>query len=84
MPNGRAIVIEMKTTDAHSIHLNTIAGYRRALIADGVISEELSSTLVVVGQQETDNIEAQTRRRPRRSTRRSGRLTPLTAGRRFV
>lgn len=60
-PNGKSILIEVKTTDAYSINLNTIAGYRKALIASGDISEENSSILLVVGRQETDNLEAQIR-----------------------
>lgn len=60
-PNGRAIVIEVKTTDAYSINLNTIAGYRRSLIDKGEIAEEASSILLVVGRQETENLEAQIR-----------------------
>ena len=60
-PNGRSIVIEVKTTDAYSINLNTIAGYRKTLIADGKIAEDVSSMLLVVGRQETDNLEAQIR-----------------------
>ena len=58
---GRAIVIEVKTTDAYSINLNTIAAYRKALIASNQIAEETSSILLVVGRQETDNLEAQIR-----------------------
>lgn len=60
-PNGRAIVIEVKTTDAYSINLNTIAGYRKSLIDRGEIAEETSSVLLVVGRQETENLEAQIR-----------------------
>jgi hypothetical protein len=60
-PNGRFILIEVKTTDAYSINLNTIAGYRKSLIASGDISEDTSSILLVVGRQETDNLEAQIR-----------------------
>ncbi len=60
-PTGRSIVIEVKTTDAYSINLNTIGGYRKALIANGELAEETSSMLFVVGRQETDNLEAQIR-----------------------
>lgn len=60
-PNGKSILIEVKTTDAYSINLNTIAGYRKSLIASGDISEDNSSILLVVGRQETDNLEAQIR-----------------------
>ena len=60
-PTGRAIVTEVKTTDAYSINLNTIAGYRKALIEKGEIAEDTSSILLVVGRQETENLEAQIR-----------------------
>lgn len=60
-PNGRSIVIEVKTTDVYSINLNTVAGYRRSLISEGEITEDTSSMLLVVGRQETDNLEAQIR-----------------------
>lgn len=60
-PNGHAIVVEVKTTDAYSINLNTIAEYRRTLLSSGSITEENSSVLLVVGRQETGNLEAQIR-----------------------
>lgn len=60
-PNGHSIVIEVKTTDAYSINLNTIADYRRTLVADGSIAEDTSSILLIVGRQETGNLEAQIR-----------------------
>jgi hypothetical protein len=59
--NSRAIVIEVKTTDAYSINLNTIASYRKSLIDKGEITEDTSSVLLVVGRQETENLEAQIR-----------------------
>ncbi len=60
-PSERPILIEVKTTDAYSINLNTIAGYRKALITNGELAEETSSMLFVAGRQETDNLEAQIR-----------------------
>jgi hypothetical protein len=60
-PNGQAIVVEVKTTDAYSINLDTIAEYRRALLADGTVNEDSSSILLIVGRQETGNLEAQIR-----------------------
>jgi len=60
-PNGHSIVIEVKTTDAYSINLNTIADYRRSLLVSGTVTEEASSILLVVGRQETGNLEAQIR-----------------------
>lgn len=43
------IVIEVKTTDAYRIRLNTLAKYRRELIKSGFLSEERSSILIIVG-----------------------------------
>jgi hypothetical protein len=59
--DGDQIVVEVKTTDAYRIDLNTIADYRRALIRKGDISEERSSILIVVGRQDTGDLEAQIR-----------------------
>jgi hypothetical protein len=56
-----ALVVEVKTTDAYRIDLNTVANYRRALIRDGKLSEEHSSILIVVGRQDTGDLEAQIR-----------------------
>lgn len=60
-PEGRRIVIEVKTTDAYRIDLNTVAGYRRALIKEKGWLEEDVSILIVVGRQDTGDLEAQIR-----------------------
>lgn len=60
-PSGHSIVIEVKTTDAYRIDLNVIAEYRRKLILDGNVTEESSSILLVVGRQDTGDLEAQIR-----------------------
>ncbi|HPH40206.1 MAG TPA: hypothetical protein PK274_08250 [Candidatus Fermentibacter daniensis] len=59
--NGHSIVVEVKTTDSFRIDLNTIANYRRDLIDAGSISEKSSSMLLVVGRQDTGDLEAQIR-----------------------
>lgn len=59
-PDGHAIVIEVKTTDAYRINLDTIADYRNRLIAEGRINHA-SSILIVVGRQDTGDLEAQIR-----------------------
>ncbi len=58
---GHAIVVEVKTTDAYRINLETIAGYRRALAKRGDIVEDQSSILIVVGREDTGGLEAQVR-----------------------
>ena len=60
-PGRDQIVVEVKTTDAYRIDLETIAGYRRALIEKGEITKEHSSILIVVGRQDTGDLEAQIR-----------------------
>ena len=59
-PGGYGVVVEVKTTDAYTISLGKISGYRSALIKDGKVSEN-SSVLVVVGRKDTDSLEAQVR-----------------------
>jgi len=60
-PDGHMVVIEVKTTDAYRIDLGTVANYRRELIGSGQVSEECSSILMVVGRQDTGDLEAQIR-----------------------
>ena len=60
-PDGHAIVAEVKTTDAYRLTLETVAQYRRDLIQRGDFTEEDSSILIVVGREETGEIEAQIR-----------------------
>jgi hypothetical protein len=57
---GRTIVVEVKTTDAYRINLDTIGDYRNELIRSGKITAE-SSVLLVVGRQDTGDLEAQVR-----------------------
>jgi len=60
-PENEAIVVEVKTTDAYRLDLEKVAEYRRALIANGTIEESTSSMLIVVGRQDTGDLEAQIR-----------------------
>ena len=59
--SGHSIVVEVKTTDAYRIDLNTVAQYRRVLINSGKALEASSSILLVVGRQDTGDLEAQIR-----------------------
>lgn len=56
----RSLVVEVKTTDAYRLSLDTVANYRVSLIKEGRISE-LSSVLIVVGRTDTGELEAQVR-----------------------
>jgi len=57
---GHAIVVEVKTTDAYNINLDTVAKYRNKLI-DAKKIPPSSSILVVVGREDTGGWEAQVR-----------------------
>jgi hypothetical protein len=59
-PSGHTIIIEVKTTDAYRINLDTIGGYRDELIGSGKLTVQ-SSILLVVGRQDTGDLEAQVR-----------------------
>ncbi len=60
-PDGHAAVVEVKTTDTYRIVLETVANYRRSLVAEGKIQEDRSSILIVVGREDTGELEAQIR-----------------------
>jgi hypothetical protein len=59
-PEGHSIIVEVKTTDAYRISLNTIAGYGAKLAQSGQIVTT-SSVLIVVGREDTGELEAQVR-----------------------
>ncbi|MFN8658167.1 MAG: hypothetical protein U0105_17655 [Candidatus Obscuribacterales bacterium] len=61
LPDGYCILVEVKTTDAYRIDLNKIAQYRRSLIVDNSMAAEASSLLVIVGREDTGDLEAQIR-----------------------
>lgn len=55
-----ALIVEVKTTDAYRLSLDTLAGYHRKLVEKGVCTPE-ASILIVVGRQDTGELEAQIR-----------------------
>jgi response regulator of citrate/malate metabolism len=59
-PDGHSIIVEVKTTDAYRISLDTIAGYRTRLEAAGQIGKA-ATMLIVVGRDDTGELEAQIR-----------------------
>ena len=59
--DGYNIVVEVKTTDAYRINLDTLTQYREKLIDQGKIEKEKSSILIIVGRQDTGDLEAQIR-----------------------
>ena len=58
---GFSIIAEVKTTDAYRLPIETVANYRRKLVAENKISEDNSSILIIVGREDTGEIEAQIR-----------------------
>lgn len=60
-PDGYSIVAEVKTTDAYRFPIETVASYRHRLVKAGRISEDMSSILVIVGREDTGELEAQIR-----------------------
>jgi len=60
-PDEHALVVEVKTTDAYRLDLETVAGYRRSLIRSGELADDTSSILIVVGREDTGGLEAQIR-----------------------
>lgn len=59
-PEKHHLVVEVKTTDAYSISLDTIAQYRKSLQDQDEIGNE-NSMLLVVGRYDTGQLEAQVR-----------------------
>lgn len=59
-PEGHHLVVEVKTTDAYSISVDTIERYRKSLSESGEIGES-NSMLLVVGRYDTGQLEAQVR-----------------------
>ena len=60
-PDDHSIVVEVKTTDAYRLPIQTVADYRRDLINVNRITRESSSIVVVVGREDTGELEAQIR-----------------------
>jgi hypothetical protein len=56
-----SLIIEVKTTDAYRINLDTIYGYQESLIEQKRINKTKSSILIIVGRQDTGDFEAQIR-----------------------
>jgi hypothetical protein len=59
-PTGHTLVIEVKTTDVYRINLDKLADYRERLTKDGKVQPP-SSVLIVVGREDTGDLEAQVR-----------------------
>jgi len=60
-PKAQSIVVEVKTTDAYRMDLSVLARYREALIRERNLEEGTTSILIVVGREDTGDLEAQIR-----------------------
>ncbi|MEH6433833.1 hypothetical protein [Massilia sp. DD77] len=60
LPGKHDVLVEVKTTDAYRIRLDKIAAYRDKLLNTGAISKA-NSMLIVVGRDDTGELEAQVR-----------------------
>ncbi len=60
LPDDRALIVEVKTTDAYRINLDTIVNYRDRLFQEPQVGPG-SAILLVVGRQDTGDLEAQVR-----------------------
>ena len=60
-PEGRSLIVEVKTTDVYRVSLDTITGYQKRLADADAIDLETTSILIVVGRQDTGDLEAQIR-----------------------
>ena len=61
LQRGHVLVVEVKTSDAYRVSLNTVAGYRKRLIENEAIPKDDSSCLIIVGRQDTGGLEAEVR-----------------------
>jgi hypothetical protein len=60
-PTGHHIIVEVKSSATFKIDLENIAGFRRGLMREERVSEENSSILIIVGSEDTRELEAQIR-----------------------
>ncbi len=61
LQDDHSFVVEIKTTDHYRINLDTIVQYEEKLIEKGKLNKNKSSILIVVGRQDTGDLEAQIR-----------------------
>jgi hypothetical protein len=57
-PEGATVIVEVKTTDTYRISLETIMGYREKLMSGSHVNGK-PSVLIVVGRDDTGELEAQ-------------------------
>ena len=60
-PDGWQLIVEVKTTDAYRVKLDRIGEFRRRLVDAGQVTLGRASHLIVVGRDDTGELEAQVR-----------------------
>jgi hypothetical protein len=60
-PDGWQLIVEVKTTDAYRVKLDRIGEFRRRLVDAGRVTLGRASHLIVVGRDDTGELEAQVR-----------------------
>lgn len=59
--DGFSLIVEVKTTDVYRISLDKIVQYRKRLIEEKRVDKTNSSVLIIVGREDTGELEAQIR-----------------------
>ena len=59
--NDHSFIVEIKTTDAYRINMDIVAGYKEKLADQNRIDKNRSSILLIVGRQDTGDLDAQIR-----------------------
>lgn len=59
--DNKKIIVEVKTTDAYRIDLNTLAGYKKSLLVESTLAENDVAILIIVGRKDTGDLESQVR-----------------------
>jgi hypothetical protein len=59
--DGHVLLIESKTSSSHRIELAKLADWRRRLAVERSLDDDQVSTLIVIAEEETEELEAQVR-----------------------
>lgn len=59
--NGHILLIESKTSSSHRIELAKLADWRRRLTGERPVNDDQVSSLIVIAEEETEELEAQVR-----------------------
>lgn len=59
--DGHVLLVESKTSSSHRIELSRLAGWRRRLAVERGVDDDRVSSLIVIAEEETEELEAQVR-----------------------